>query len=166
MSQAQEKFKDKGFTVLAFPCNQFGLQENSSNEEILPTLKFVRPGDNYEPNFPMFRKILVNGDGAHEAFKFLKEKLPDTPSPPQSNWVDDLRPSFLHVTPCKGTDIRWNFEKFLVDRDGKPIKRYIPSVQLDDIMREIEEFLKEEEKQPQSKKLRSSETSALEGKVL
>jgi len=108
---------------LAFPCNQFGLQENSKNEEILPSMKYVRPGNGFVPLFPMFQKILVNGDNAHPGFKMLKELFPDT-EPSDADWIYDQDPSHLKSTPVKRGEIRWNFEKFLIDRDGKPLVRF------------------------------------------
>jgi len=93
-----DKYQKDGLRILAFPCNQFGHQEPGTNEEIA---KFAAK---YGVKFDMYSKIDVNGDDAIPLWKFLKDK--------QSG-------SF-------GKFIKWNFTKFLVDRDGVPIKRYSP----------------------------------------
>lgn len=92
------RYRQRGFSVLGFPCNQFGRQEPGREEEIL---SFCR--DRYDVTFPMFGKVDVNGRGAHPLFQFLKT----------------AKAGFL------GSDaIKWNFTKFLVGRDGHPLKRY------------------------------------------
>jgi len=133
---------------LGFPCNQFGLQENSSNPEIPFMLKYVRPGKEFEPNFPLFQKLLVNGDNAHPLFHFLRTKQPETP-PTTKKWVINTTPSELAVTPCKPGDIQWNFEKFLVDREGNVISRYAPSVAFDVIEADIQKVLSQQPQQQQ-----------------
>jgi len=96
--QLDEKYQEKGLRILAFPCNQFGNQEPGSNQEIKD---FVAK---YNVKFQMFDKINVNGSNAHPLFKFLKKKLT----------------GFLI------NDIKWNFTKFVLDKEGNPIKRYGP----------------------------------------
>ena len=96
-----ESFKDRGFVVLGFPCNQFGQQEPSGEAEIeqFCTSKF-------SVTFPMFAKIDVNGANAHPLYQYLKSE----------------KPGIL------GTEaIKWNFTKFLVGADGTVLKRYAPS---------------------------------------
>lgn len=95
-----EKYADKGFAVLGFPCNQFGAQEPGGEAEIGRFCEL-----NYRVKFPMFAKIAVNGDAAHPLYKYLK----------------DARPGLL------GSEaIKWNFTKFLIGRDGEPVARYAP----------------------------------------
>ena len=91
-----EKYKDKGFAVLGFPCNQFGAQEPGNNEEIKQFCS-----SKYNVTFPMFDKIEVNGPGRHPLYVALAGQ--DSPFP---------------------GDIKWNFTKFLVGRDGKILKRF------------------------------------------
>ncbi len=86
--------------MLAFPCNQFGQQEPGSDEEIL---EFAR--SRYDVNFPMFSKIDVNGDSACELYRLLKDEQPGE---------------------GESSDITWNFEKFLVGRDGTVVARFPP----------------------------------------
>lgn len=107
MRTLQESFGSKGFTVLAFPCNQFGAQEPGSNAEILEFAK-----SRYNANFPMFAKIDVNGDSACDLYQWLKAEMPDDTGK---------------------TDIPWNFTKFLVDGFGKVISRHAPTVPLEAI---------------------------------
>jgi glutathione peroxidase len=93
-----QKYKDRGLEVLAFPCNQFGKQEQGSHEEIR---QFV---SQFDVTFPMFEKCDVNGKSQHPVFKFAK----------------------THLSSILGSSIKWNFTKFLFDRNGKPIKRFGP----------------------------------------
>jgi glutathione peroxidase len=94
-----EKYKDKGLVILGFPCNQFAFQEPGNSDGIL---RFCQA--NYGVTFPMFEKIEVNGSGAHPLYQFLKKAEPD---------------------PEGKLDIGWNFNKFLVGRDGRPLKRFV-----------------------------------------
>ncbi|MBS0156387.1 MAG: glutathione peroxidase [Nitrospira sp.] len=96
-----DKFKDRGFVVLGFPCNQFGHQEPNSEAEIE---LFCRR--TYSVTFPMFTKIEVNGGNTHPLYQYLKSAMPG----------------------LFGTEaIKWNFTKFLVGSDGTVLKRYAPS---------------------------------------
>lgn len=94
-----KKYADQGLVVLGFPCNQFGKQEPGGAEDITQTCRI-----NYGVSFPMFEKVEVNGDAAHPVFRYLKEALPGV----------------------LGGRIKWNFTKFLIGRDGKPLKRFAP----------------------------------------
>lgn len=99
--------ESKKVTVLGFPCNQFGAQEPGSNEEILEFAK-----TKYNVNFPMFAKLEVNGDNAAPLYQWLKSEQPDEDG---------------------NEDIPWNFTKFLVDSDGRVIKRFHPKTSPEDI---------------------------------
>lgn len=92
------RHRDQGLELLAFPCNQFGAQEPGTMEEIG---EFCR--SRFQVTFPLFSKVEVNGPGTHPLFDFLKRAAP--------GWLGFRR-------------IRWNFTKFLVDRQGRPVKRY------------------------------------------
>jgi glutathione peroxidase len=98
-----QAYRDRGFTVLGFPCNQFGEQEPGSHEEIATFCS-----TNYGVTFPMFEKIEVNGEDRHPIYQELT-KTADTEG--------------------HDGDIRWNFEKFLVDRDGNVVGRFGPQVE-------------------------------------
>jgi len=107
----------EGVTVLGFPCNQFGLQEPGKNSEILNILRYVRPGNDYRPNFPVFEKLDVNGDNEDPLFTFMKSKCDVVSETYQYQ-------SKLFYDPITPNDIEWNFHKFLIDRTGKVYKRY------------------------------------------
>jgi len=138
MNQLQETFGDR-LQILAFPCNQFGHQENGTNDEILTNLKHVRPGNGYVPKFPVLGKVEVNGANAHPLFEFLRTSLP-VPSDESTMLMGD--PKFIIWSPVCRNDISWNFEKFLVDKDGVPFKRYSRHFLTTDIKKDIENLLK------------------------
>lgn len=94
-----KKYAAQGLVVLGFPCNQFGKQEPGDADDIAQTCHI-----NYGVSFPMFGKVEVNGTAAHPVFRYLKSELPG----------------------LLGGRINWNFTKFLIDREGKPLKRFAP----------------------------------------
>ena len=94
-----KKYADQGLVVLGFPCNQFGKQEPGGADEIAQTCRV-----NYGVSFPMFGKVEVNGSAAHPVFRYLKKALPGV----------------------LGGRVKWNFTKFLIGRDGKPLRRFAP----------------------------------------
>ncbi|CAG0889309.1 unnamed protein product [Cyprideis torosa] len=120
MNALVERYGDR-LAVLAFPCNQFGHQENATNEEIPRMLKYIRPGENFSPKMELFEKCNVNGEDAKPLFKFLKKSLP-TPSDEPHSIMND--PQLVTWSPVTRSDISWNFEKFLIRPDGVPYKRY------------------------------------------
>jgi glutathione peroxidase len=106
-----QQFKDQGVEVLGFPCNQFGAQEKGTADEIGAFCE-----KNYGVTFPLFAKIDVNGEHAHPLFRELKHAAPG----------------------LLGTEaIKWNFTKFLVDRNGKVVKRYAPATAPADILDDV-----------------------------
>jgi len=110
-----KKYKDKGFVVLGFPCNQFMGQEPGTEAEIMEFCTV-----NYGVTFPMFSKIEVNGDGTHPLYKYLRKTLPGGGSK---------------------SDIEWNFAKFLIGRDGKPVERFNPRTKPEETAASIEKLL-------------------------
>jgi glutathione peroxidase len=116
------KYRDEPFQILGFPCNQFLRQEPGANaSEIYAVLKHIRPGDGFVPNFDMFEKTDVNGKNQNPIYTFLKTRC----DPPRQEFSDTKK---YYYEPFHGNDIRWNFEKFLVDHDGTPIRRYDESL--------------------------------------
>lgn len=109
-----EKYKDKGFTILGFPSNQFGKQDPGSNDEISEFCEI-----NYGVNFPMFEKTEVKGPDANPLFKYL---------------VNEAKGTF-------GDQIKWNFTKFLVNRNGEVIERFAPQTKGDKLDAAIEAAL-------------------------
>jgi len=115
LEELQKKYGEQGFAVLGFPCNQFGSQEPGAEAEIQSFCTM-----NFGVSFPMFSKVDVNGDETHPLYEYLKESLPG-------------------VLGTKA--VKWNFTKFLVDKNGKPIKRYAPQDKPSDIAADIEKVL-------------------------
>jgi len=117
-----EKYADKPFRILGFPCNQFLRQEPGANaSEIFAVLKHVRPGDGFVPNFDMFAKSDVNGKNQNPIYKWLKDRCPSVREEFQASYK-------LYYEPYHQDDIRWNFEKFLLDYNGQPMRRYDESL--------------------------------------
>uniref|UniRef100_G3TLJ5 Glutathione peroxidase n=1 Tax=Loxodonta africana TaxID=9785 RepID=G3TLJ5_LOXAF len=117
LNALQEELAPFGLVILGFPCNQFGKQEPGENSEILASLKYVRPGGGFVPNFQLFEKGDVNGEKEQKFYTFLKNSCP-----PTSELMGS--PGRLFWDPMKVHDIRWNFEKFLVGPDGLPVMRW------------------------------------------
>ncbi len=99
LEEMYKEYKDKGLVILGFPCNQFANQEPGDESQISEGCLI-----NYGVSFQMFSKIDVNGENAHPIYKYLKKELPGFP----------------------GNSIKWNFSKFLIDQNGKPVKRFSP----------------------------------------
>ncbi|ESO88991.1 hypothetical protein LOTGIDRAFT_228935 [Lottia gigantea] len=120
LNALQTMYGARGFKVLGFPCNQFNLQEPGGNgTEILNGVKYVRPGGGFVPNFQMFHKIQVNGQTEEPLYTYLKKYCKQT-----SNVFE----SDLFYSPLKVGDISWNFETFLIDKQGKVRHRFSPDV--------------------------------------
>ncbi len=115
LEELYQRFGDKGFEVLAFPCNQFGGQEPGDAGEIAEFCQV-----NFGLTFPLMAKVDVNGDQASPLFDWMKREKPG-------------------VMGSKG--IKWNFTKFLIDRDGKVVKRYGPTDAPKTIAKDIEKLL-------------------------
>jgi glutathione peroxidase len=110
----QQKYAARGFSVLGFPCNQFGRQEPGSAAEIGQFCS-----SNYAVSFPMFDKIDVNGDNAHPLYQYLRGEK----------------------SGLLGSSIKWNFTKFLIDRSGKVVGRHAPTTTPEQLTRDIEALL-------------------------
>jgi glutathione peroxidase len=110
-----QAYKDKGFTVLAFPCNQFGAQEPGNAEEIANFCSLT-----YDVTFPVLGKIDVNGPQAHPLYAYLKHEQKG----------------------LMGTEgIKWNFTKFLIGRDGQVVERFAPNTKPEDLKLAVEALL-------------------------
>ncbi len=125
LEQVYETYKDRGLKVLGFPANNFAGQEPGSNEEIAEfcTTKF-------DVQFPMFSKISVNGDDRHPLYDALVAAQPTRTENPEGDLRGMLDKNGLG--PLSETDVMWNFEKFLVGRDGTVIGRFAPDLAPDD----------------------------------
>ncbi len=111
----QRKFEDRGFEVLGFPCNQFMGQEPGNAEEIASFCKLT-----YDVTFPVLKKIEVNGEGASPLYDWMKGEAPGL---------------------MGSKSVKWNFTKFLIDRDGKVVRRYAPNDTPASIEKDIERLL-------------------------
>jgi glutathione peroxidase len=115
LQKLHETYKDKGLVIIGFPCNQFGGQEPGDAKDISENCLI-----NYGVTFLMTHKVDVNGDNADPIFKYLKDALPG---------ILGLK------------DIKWNFGKFLVGKDGLPSKRFAPTTEPKDLVEDIEKLL-------------------------
>lgn len=115
LQQLQDKFGRKGFTVLGFPCNQFGAQEPGNNSQVKSFAKST-----YNVTFPLFSKLDVNGPSADPLFNYLKSEKAGI---------------------FGSQDIKWNFSKFLVNKDGEVVGRYAPTTTPASLEKEIEKLL-------------------------
>jgi len=115
LEKLYKDYKDKGLVILGFPCNQFANQEPGSEKDIAEGCLI-----NYGVTFPMFSKIDVNGENAHPIYKYLKLELKGG---------------------IFGSNIKWNFAKFMLDKDGKPYKRYSPTTTPEKLREDIEKLL-------------------------
>ena len=111
----QKKYGSQGFTVLGFPCNQFGGQEPGDEDEIANFCKLT-----YDVDFPLFAKIAVNGDNADPLWKDLKKAAPGV---------------------LGSEAIKWNFTKFLINRKGEAVERFAPATKPEALESEIEKLL-------------------------
>lgn len=115
LEELHEKYGKRGLAILGFPCNQFGKQDPGTDAEIL---EFCQT--NYDVEFPMFAKIEVNGRDAHPLYRHLKKEAPG----------------------LLGSEaIKWNFTKFLVDREGNVVERFAPTITPKEIEKKLAELL-------------------------
>lgn len=111
----RDRFQDEGFEVLGFPCNQFGAQEPGNADEIQEFCKI-----NFGVTFPLMQKIDVNGPDASPLYDWMKGEAKGL---------------------MGSTSVKWNFTKFLIDRDGKVVRRYAPTDKPERIAKDIEKLL-------------------------
>ena len=115
LEKLQQDYSERGFEVLAFPCNQFGAQEPGDAEEIAQFCKL-----NYDTSFPLMSKIDVNGEDAIPLYDWLKKEAPGL---------------------MGSKSVKWNFTKFLIDREGNVVKRYAPQDAPGALAKDIERLL-------------------------
>lgn len=116
LEQLWQTYKEQGLTILGFPCNQFGRQEQGSNQEIAAFCEI-----NFGVSFPLFEKIEVNGEGAHPLYIYLKKRAPGV---------------------LGSEKIKWNFTKFLIGNQGETIERFSPTTKPEELKAKIEAILK------------------------
>ena len=115
LEKLQKEFSDQDFSVLGFPCNQFGHQEPGDEKAIQEFCDLT-----YQTSFPMFKKIEVNGDNTDPLYEFMKNKAP----------------GFLG-----SKSVKWNFTKFLINREGEVVKRFASKDKPESLTRQIKELL-------------------------
>jgi len=129
-----KEYKDKGFEILDFPCNQFMNQAPGTDEELASFCQMK-----FGTTFKTFAKVEVNGENADPLFKLLRQEAPteyeDEKAHGFKKVLSDLKQSFT------GDSIKWNFTKFLVDREGKVVARFAPTFKPEDIKGHIEELI-------------------------
>ena len=132
-----EAYHDKGLEILDFPCNQFKGQAPGSDAEIheFCTAK-------YKTQFDQLAKIEVNGENEEPLYTFLKAEMPEEKIEGLKNKMTMSMIKKLSDTTVKESDIKWNFTKFLVDKEGNVVKRYNPTYEPEKIEQDIKELLK------------------------
>lgn len=114
LEKLYQKFKSEGLVILGFPCNQFGKQEPGNEEDIQGFCQA-----NYGVSFPMFAKVNVNGTNTHPVFRYLRSEL----------------------SGLLGSRIKWNFTKFIIDKNGKPLMRFAPTTKPEEMEQYLERIL-------------------------
>ncbi len=139
LEEIYEKFKDQDFEILDFPCNQFGQQAPESEEEYHNFCQL-----NYKTKFPQFAKIEVNGEKEIPLFKWLKSKKGFAGFNPNNKLTKILNEMFTKADPdfASKPDIKWNFTKFLVDKQGHVVQRFEPTAEKAEMIPAIEAELK------------------------
>lgn len=133
-----EKYQEQGLEILDFPCNQFGNQAPGSDEEIVSFCD-----SRYGITFPHFSKINVNGENALPLYRYLKEQK-GFEGFDEENPLTPMLTSMLERIDsdyAKKSDIKWNFTKFLIDRDGTVVKRFEPTEDMEDVENAVCELL-------------------------
>ena len=131
-----QKYKDQGLVIIGFPCDQFAGQEPGSDGEIA---EFCRL--NHGVTFPLMAKCEVNGPNAEPVFEYLKENASAEEYKGFKAKVSSTLFKFISKSVAKKDDIKWNFTKFLVNRDGSVIKRFAPTTTPEDIEKDIQAML-------------------------
>jgi glutathione peroxidase len=133
-----EKYADQGFVILDFPCNQFGKQAPGNNEEIASFCE-----SRYGVKFPIFSKIEVNGENAAPLFRYLVSEKGFGGFDEKHPLTAILKSKFERENPNyeNEPDIKWNFTKFLIDREGKVVERFEPTTDMSYVEGRIKELL-------------------------
>ena len=136
LEELNQQYKDKGLVVIGFPCNQFAAQDPGSDSEIEGFCQL-----NYGVSFQIMKKVDVNGAAAEPIFEYLKAQAPTE----EYNGLKAKAAKALFKTISKSvekdSDIKWNFTKFLISKDGETIKRYAPTTEPKNFAKDIEAML-------------------------
>lgn len=134
LEKIYKKFAEKGFEILDFPCNQFLSQAPGTNEELSSFCQLK-----FGTEFKTFGKIEVNGENASDLYKYLREEAPSAVEDEASLALYKLLEGYNFTT--SGNEIKWNFTKFLIDREGKVLARFAPTTEPEKLEETILELL-------------------------
>ena len=137
LEKLYQKYHEKGLEILDFPCNQFGNQAPGTNDEIHEFCSLK-----YNTSFDQFAKIDVNGENEDKLYTILKAAIADDVIKGISNKMAMKAIEKISKTAKEKNDIKWNFTKFIVDKDGNIIERFSPTFKPEDMKKKIEELLK------------------------
>ncbi len=136
LEKLNEKYRDRGLVVIGFPCNQFANQDPGSDSEIEGFCRL-----NYGVSFQIMKKVDVNGDEEHPIFTFLKEQAPKEEVHGLKAKIASAAFSKMSKSVKKDSDIKWNFTKFLIAKDGCTVERFAPTTEPQKIESSIEKLL-------------------------
>ena len=136
LEELNQKYKDKGLVVIGFPCNQFASQDPGSDSEIEGFCQL-----NYGVTFQIMKKIDVNGANANLIFEYLKSQAPTEEYKGLKAKAAKALFKTISKSVEKKNDIKWNFTKFLISKDGETIKRYAPTTEPKDFEKDVESML-------------------------
>jgi len=134
LQKIYDKYKDKGFEILDFPCNQFGKQAPGSDEEIVNFCQLK-----FNTSFKTFSKIDVNGENASGLYKYLRKQAPKAVEDEASEGLYNKLKEYGFTT--EDDEIKWNFTKFLIDKEGKVVERFAPTYEPEKIGERLEDLL-------------------------
>lgn len=136
LEKINEKYRDRGLVCIGFPCNQFASQDPGSDSEIEGFCRM-----NYGVTFQIMKKIDVNGPEAHPIFEYLKSQAPTEEYKGLKAKASATMFKTISKSVEKDSDIKWNFTKFLISRDGTKVLRFAPTTEPKDFEKDIEAFL-------------------------
>ncbi len=136
LEELNQKYKDKGLVVIGFPCNQFKEQDPGSDSQIEEFCQL-----NYGVTFQIMKKTDVNGSDAHPIFEYLKAQAPTEDYKGLKAKAAKALFKAISNSVEKDSDIKWNFTKFLISKDGETIKRYAPTTEPKDFEKDVEAML-------------------------
>ena len=136
LTEIYNEFKDDGFIILDFPCNQFGNQAPGTGAEIKEACRL-----NFLVEYPIFEKIDVNGDNEDPLYTYLKEEQPFKDITGKGATKLKMVVKATDWKYKENNDIKWNFTKFLVDREGNVVQRFEPTEDLNDVKEKVKELL-------------------------
>ena len=136
LEKLYKEYHDKGLEILDFPCNQFGNQAPESDDEIHQFCQFK-----YNTSFDQFSKIDVNGENENPLYAYIKKKIAEDVIDGMKNKIAMKAIDKISTTCKKEGDIKWNFTKFLVDRNGNVVQRYSPTFKPEDMEEKIKELI-------------------------